>query len=87
MNNVTLIARRELAAYLRTMSGYVIIAGVLFLDGLLFNAYAMAGTAKKSSEIIADFFTVSSGCTMTCAACALRRGMLKTRNCAQLPSI
>jgi ABC-2 type transport system permease protein len=79
MNNVMLIARRELAAYLRTMSGYVIIAGVLFLDGLLFNAFAMAGTAKKSSEIIADFFTVSSGCTMTCAVLLSMRLLAEER--------
>ena len=67
MRNVLLIARRELAAYLRTMSGYVIIAGVLFVDGLLFNAFAMAGTGRKSAEVIADFFYFSSGSTMFAA--------------------
>ena len=36
MRKVYLIARRELQAYLRTMSGYVIIASMLFLAGLLF---------------------------------------------------
>ena len=71
MRNVMLIARRELAAYLRTMSGYVIIAAVLFVLGVLFNAYAMAGTAKKSSDILADFFTVASGLTMICSVLAL----------------
>ena len=64
MKNVTLIARRELQAYLRTMSGYVIIAVMLFIDGLLFNAFAVPGPAKKSSEILADFFTLTSGITM-----------------------
>ncbi len=64
MRNVMLIARRELAAYLRTMSGYVIIAVMLFIDGLLFNAFAVPGTAKKSSEVLADFFTMTSGITM-----------------------
>jgi ABC-2 type transport system permease protein len=64
MRNVTLIARRELQAYLRTMSGYVIIAVMLFIDGLLFNAYAVPGTAKKSSEVLADFFLLTSGITM-----------------------
>jgi len=57
----------------------VIIAGVLFLDGLLFNAWAMAGTAKKSAEIIADFFTVSSGCTMTCAVLLSMRLLAEER--------
>jgi ABC-2 type transport system permease protein len=64
MNNVLLIARRELGAYLRTMSGYVIIAVMLFIDGLLFNAFAVTGAGKKSSEIVADFFMLTSGITM-----------------------
>lgn len=64
MNNVLLIARRELGAYLRTMSGYVIIAVLLFLDGLAFNAFAVAGTARKSSEVLADFFFWTSGVGM-----------------------
>lgn len=67
MNAVLLIARRELAAYLRTMSGYVIIAVMLFLNGLMFNAFSMAGTAKRSSEILGEFFFFSSGFTMACA--------------------
>ncbi len=68
MNNIMLIARRELQAYLRTMLGYIIVAVMLFILGVLFNAWAMAGTAKKSAEIIADFFTLASGCTLVTAA-------------------
>ncbi len=64
MKNVTLIARRELQSYLRTMSGYIIIAVMLFIDGLLFNAFAVAGTAKPSSQVLAEFFTLTSGITM-----------------------
>jgi ABC-2 type transport system permease protein len=64
MRNVSLIARRELQAYLRTMSGYIIIALMLLIDGLLFSSYAVAGAGKKSSEILADFFTLTSGITM-----------------------
>jgi len=64
MRNVMLIARRELAAYLRTMSGYIIIAVMLFIDGLLFNAFAAVGPTKRSSEVLADFFTLTSGITM-----------------------
>lgn len=67
MRTVLLIARRELGAYLRSMSGYLIIAGVLFLEGLAFHAFALQGAGKKSSEILADFFYWSSGLTMFCA--------------------
>lgn len=68
MRNISLITRRELQAYLRTMSGYIIIAVMLFMDGLLFNAFAVPGAAKKSSEVLAAFFTLTSGFpTMLCA--------------------
>jgi ABC-2 type transport system permease protein len=64
MKNVFLIAQRELAAYLKSMSGYIIIAVMLFIDGLLFHAFAVPGVAKRSSEIVGDFFMLTSGITM-----------------------
>lgn len=64
MHNVLLIARRELSAYLRTMSGYIIFALMLLVDGFLFNVYAVPGAGKKSADILADFFTISSGITL-----------------------
>ena len=48
MMRTLLIARRELAAYLRTFQGYIIIAMVLAVDGLLFNAYALGGVSTGS---------------------------------------
>ena len=66
MNAIVLIARRELAGYFRTWLGYIIIAAVLVLDGLLFNAFALgSGMDRKSSEVISQFFFFSSGVTMT----------------------
>ena len=79
MRNVLLIARRELAAYLRTMSGYVIIAVMLFFVGLLFNIHAMPGAAKKSSEILADFFWDCSGITLFGAAALAMRLIAEER--------
>jgi ABC-2 type transport system permease protein len=64
MRPILLIARRELGAYLRTMTGYVILAAVLAVDGLLFNAYALGGGDKRSSEVLSLFFYFSSGTTM-----------------------
>ena len=43
MNATLLIARRELGAYLRSMTGYVIAALVLVIDGLLFQAFVLGG--------------------------------------------
>src|SRR6185295_18780486 len=64
MRATLLIARREIGAYLRSMIGYVIIAGVLAIDGLLFNAYALGGADKRSSEVLSLFFYFGSGITM-----------------------
>lgn len=64
MKPIWLIARRELASYLRSWTGYVIIAAVLAVDGLLFNAYALGGADKRSSEVLGAFLYVSSGTTM-----------------------
>jgi ABC-2 type transport system permease protein len=59
-----LILRRELGAYLRSMTGYIIAAAVLVVDGILFNAFAMGGPDKRSGEVLALFFYFSSGTTM-----------------------
>jgi ABC-2 type transport system permease protein len=64
VNAILLIARRELSSYLRTMSGYVIIAAVLAVDGLLFNAFALGGSGKRSAEVLSLFFYFSSGTTL-----------------------
>jgi ABC-2 type transport system permease protein len=66
MRPTLLIARRELAAYLRTWTGYIILALVLFLDGVFFNVFAVAGD-KRSAQVLNDFFYYSSGVTITAA--------------------
>lgn len=64
MTPTLLIARRELATYLNTAWGWVILAAVLLIDGLLFNAFAMTETARYSADVLEDFFFFSSGTTM-----------------------
>src|SRR4051812_16560859 len=64
MKATLLIARRELSAYLRSMTGYIIAAAVLIVDGLLFNAFALGGPDKLSAEVLSLFFYFSSGTTM-----------------------
>lgn len=64
MSTIWLIARREIAAYLKSMTGYVIAAAVLVVDGLLFNALALGGGDKLSAEVLSFFFYLSSGTTM-----------------------
>jgi len=64
MRIVWLVMKRELAAYFRSYMGYVILAVVLLVDGILFNVYAMGGGAKYSAEVLRQFFYFSSGTTM-----------------------
>ena len=65
MTAVWLIARRELGAYLRTMSGYIIAAIVLFVDGILFNVRALDSQHDRlSTEVLSEFFFNSSGLVM-----------------------
>jgi ABC-2 type transport system permease protein len=64
MNAILLIARRELGSYLRSMTGYVIAALVLVIDGLLFQAFVMGGPERLSAEVLSNFFFISSGITM-----------------------
>ncbi len=64
MTATLLITRRELGTYLRSMTGYVIAAILLLVDGLLFNIFAIGGDDKLSSTVIQQFFFYSSGLTM-----------------------
>ena len=64
MNATLLIARRELGSYFRNMTGYVIAALFLLLDGLLFQAFVLGGPDKLSAEVLSNFFYISSGVTM-----------------------
>ena len=59
-----LITRRELGTYLRSMTGYVIAAILLLVDGLLFNIFAIGGDDKLSSTVVQQFFFYTSGLTM-----------------------
>jgi len=60
MKQIMLIARRDLGAYLHSYFGWIIIALVLLVDGLLFNAWALEGS-KTSSEVVTDFFFITFG--------------------------
>jgi ABC-2 type transport system permease protein len=64
MRAVMLLAKRELGALLNTPWGWVILAFVLLIDGLLFNVFAMGGREKYSADVLSEFFYFSSGTTM-----------------------
>lgn len=64
MKGMLMVARRDLAAYLNNYWGYAVIAAVLVIDGLLFNAFALGDKAKYSSQVIEEFFYFSFGTTV-----------------------
>jgi ABC-2 type transport system permease protein len=67
MKEALLIARRDFQAYFNTAWGYVVIAVLLLIHGLLFNALAMESKAKYSADVLEEFFYLSSGFTMIAA--------------------
>lgn len=64
MNGLFLVARRELGRYFNSIWGFVVIAAILVIDGLLFNAFALGAGAKKSTEVLQQFFYFSFGTTV-----------------------
>jgi ABC-2 type transport system permease protein len=52
--------RREVGAYMRSMTGYVIIALALAILGLFFNTYGLGGMDKTSSQVLQVFFELAS---------------------------
>lgn len=64
MSSTLLITRRELGTYLRSMTGYVIAALMLLVDGLLFNILALGADEKLSADVLSSFFEYTSGLTM-----------------------
>ena len=64
MRAIFLIVGRELGAYFKGMSGWIIAAGVMMLWGVFFNVQALGDTEKLSSKVLQDFFFYSMGMVM-----------------------
>ncbi len=64
MRLIWLIARRELGGTIRSPLGFVVVAIILAVDGLMFNLLAMGGGVKLSAEVLGEYFRVLSGTTM-----------------------
>lgn len=59
MQAIRIIFRRELGAYLRSPFGWVIAAILLFIDGILFQGYAMSGE-QLSAIVLERYFYYAS---------------------------
>lgn len=85
MNGIVLVVRRELAQYFRTWSGYVFVAMLLALTGLLYNAFAVGQSAKYSADVLSDYFYLASGTTMAAALFLSMRTLAEERQTGSYP--
>ena len=58
------LTKKELGSYLNTTWGISILATILLLDGILFNAFSLGENPRYSADVLEDFFYFSSGTTM-----------------------
>ena len=79
MSGLFLVTRRELGAYLNGYWGYLIIAILLALQGLFFNAFALGSAARVSSDVLEDFFYFSFGFTVAAAVLLTMRLVAEER--------
>jgi ABC-2 type transport system permease protein len=85
MRQTALIARRELGAYLRSWTGYVILAVIWFVHGIFFNAFALGGSDKRSAEVLSGFFYYSFGFTVIAAVLISMRLLAEERQQNTMP--
>jgi ABC-2 type transport system permease protein len=64
MKSVWLVARRELAATLRSPLGFIVSALGLAVLGIFYNTRALGGGEKYSTDVLAQFFFDLSGFTI-----------------------
>lgn len=63
MRGAWLIVRRELGTMSKSLWGYLIVAAILLIDGLFFNAFALTDQPRFSTEVLEDFFYFAFGTT------------------------
>jgi ABC-2 type transport system permease protein len=63
MRAIFLIASRDLTSLFRGTLGFVMIAGLLAAQGLVFQGVALSGGEYRSSEVLEYFFRVAFGFT------------------------
>ncbi|MEO1332773.1 MAG: ABC transporter permease [Myxococcota bacterium] len=79
MINVWWILKRELAYYLRSPMGYVILAVALFLNGLLFNVWAIGTQSRTSGQVLTEFFLHTGGVIMAASVFVTMRLIAEER--------
>ena len=84
MRGMLLIARRDLAAYFNSIWGYLVVAALLFFNGLAFNVFAIGKSPKYSTDVLEDFFYWTFGFVMTAAVLLTMRLIAEERQTGTL---
>ena len=79
MRGTLLVVRRDLSAYFNSTWGYLVVALILVVDGLLFNAFALGRGAQYSSKVLEQFFYFSFGTTVVAAILLTMRLLAEER--------
>lgn len=85
LSGITLIVKRELGQYATTWSGYVIMAALLLVSGLLYNVFALGSTPRYSADVLSDYFFFTSGCTLIIGILLSMRLIAEERDRGTLP--
>ncbi|MEQ8273327.1 MAG: ABC transporter permease [Deltaproteobacteria bacterium] len=85
VSGITLIVKRELGQYATTWIGYVIMAALLLVCGLLYNAFALGSSPKYSADVLSDYFFFTSGCTIVVGLLLSMRLVAEERDRGTLP--
>lgn len=84
MRPIFLLAQRELAAYFNTGLGYAILAAVLAIDGVFYNALAIGNTPRYSSDVLELFFFYAGGVAMVAGIVLTMRLLAEERQTGTL---
>lgn len=87
LSTVLLVVRRELGQYFRTWSGYIFIALLLLVTGLLYNLDAVGSSPRYSADVLAKFFYDTSGVTMFLSLLLSMRVIAEERQTGSYPLI
>ena len=80
-----LLIRRELGQYFGTWIGYILMAALLLITGLLYNVFAVGSTPQFSADVLSEFFFVASGCAVTIGMLFAMRLIAEERQNGTLP--
>ncbi len=78
--NALVVARRDFASYVMGWYGTLITAGILFVQGLLFQAWVLGREESRySHEVLEDFFYLHGGFVMVAAVLLTMRSFAEER--------